>query len=366
MEFFDRKEEVIDIELTQYGKHLLSLGKFKPNQYAFFDDDILYDIKYVVSGSEGSFDSTDKSALEERQNLTESRIKEVPRLKIQYNFSDRERRTGKSQTDYQSDCGPVLSTEAYVLDLVDEMKIQSEEIVTELNLDLEAPGTEEEEAFEEQQLTSLNKMLESDSLKGWLSELNDLINLSNKTNNFGLYSAAASAYDCLYQKSLSDIKYFPYSPPLGNSSLSKKYTPAWSIKFLNGELLNDTSKWNGTTLYYSGSNFSTMKIPQLETRIQHETYIAKFGQDDTLVRDYSVDNILFSDGELDTVKFVDNTIFQVKTDYLLFDINELNTDFIKDNFEVEVFKVQEKVDKEAAFAFVHVKSYTKNYTPQDV
>ena len=31
MGFFDRKEEVIDIELTQYGKHLLSLGKFKPH-----------------------------------------------------------------------------------------------------------------------------------------------------------------------------------------------------------------------------------------------------------------------------------------------------------------------------------------------
>ena len=42
MNFFNQKDEVIDIELTQYGKRMLSLGKFKPAHYAFFDKDILY------------------------------------------------------------------------------------------------------------------------------------------------------------------------------------------------------------------------------------------------------------------------------------------------------------------------------------
>ena len=50
MEFFNRKEEVIDIQLTQYGKHLLSKGKFRPSLYAFFDDDVLYDIEYASGG----------------------------------------------------------------------------------------------------------------------------------------------------------------------------------------------------------------------------------------------------------------------------------------------------------------------------
>ena len=35
MEFFDQKEEVIDVQLTQFGKHLLSKGRFKPEYYAF-------------------------------------------------------------------------------------------------------------------------------------------------------------------------------------------------------------------------------------------------------------------------------------------------------------------------------------------
>ena len=42
MGFFDKKEEVLNIELTPYGRKLLSQGKMKPYCYSFFDDDILY------------------------------------------------------------------------------------------------------------------------------------------------------------------------------------------------------------------------------------------------------------------------------------------------------------------------------------
>ena len=42
MEFFDKKEDVIDLQLTQFGRHMLSKGKFKPVFYSFFDDNILY------------------------------------------------------------------------------------------------------------------------------------------------------------------------------------------------------------------------------------------------------------------------------------------------------------------------------------
>jgi len=43
MEFFNKKEEVMDIQLTSYGKELFSKGKFKPVYYSFFDEGILYD-----------------------------------------------------------------------------------------------------------------------------------------------------------------------------------------------------------------------------------------------------------------------------------------------------------------------------------
>jgi hypothetical protein len=72
MEFFNRKEEVVDIQLTQFGKHLLSKGQFKPTYYNFFDDDVLYDGGY--------------GDIIELQKDTEDRIKETPRIKTQHVF----------------------------------------------------------------------------------------------------------------------------------------------------------------------------------------------------------------------------------------------------------------------------------------
>jgi hypothetical protein len=60
MTFFNKKEEVIDVQLTSEGRRLLSQGRFKPTYYEFYDDDIIYDIAYT-SGSE-------------IQNLTQDRI----------------------------------------------------------------------------------------------------------------------------------------------------------------------------------------------------------------------------------------------------------------------------------------------------
>jgi hypothetical protein len=47
MLFMNKKEEVLDIELTPHGKYLLSLGKLKPVYYSFHDSNILYDGRYA-------------------------------------------------------------------------------------------------------------------------------------------------------------------------------------------------------------------------------------------------------------------------------------------------------------------------------
>jgi len=80
--FFDPKEEVLDIELTLHGKRLLQHGEFKPAAYAFFDDDIIYDTRYVSSNA-----SEEPYRMLEHQNESETRIQdETPRLKIQHVF----------------------------------------------------------------------------------------------------------------------------------------------------------------------------------------------------------------------------------------------------------------------------------------
>jgi hypothetical protein len=47
MTFFNKKEEVLDVQLTAEGRRQLSLGTLKPMYYAFYDDDVLYDSSYA-------------------------------------------------------------------------------------------------------------------------------------------------------------------------------------------------------------------------------------------------------------------------------------------------------------------------------
>lgn len=70
MLFFNKKEEVIDVQLTPFGRHLLAKGKFKPKYYCFFDDDILY--------------NSERIGVPESQNDSQVRIlEETPKLKTQ-------------------------------------------------------------------------------------------------------------------------------------------------------------------------------------------------------------------------------------------------------------------------------------------
>ena len=52
MTFFNKKEEVFDVQLTSEGRRQLANGKFKPRYYAFYDDEILYDVGYAGSTEE--------------------------------------------------------------------------------------------------------------------------------------------------------------------------------------------------------------------------------------------------------------------------------------------------------------------------
>lgn len=89
MTFFDKKEEILEIKLSSYGKQKLAAGTFKPVYYAFFDDDILYD---------GA-----RANIVEDNNDIEPRIQEnSPSLRVQTSFTDLERRIMKQTHDLSS------------------------------------------------------------------------------------------------------------------------------------------------------------------------------------------------------------------------------------------------------------------------
>jgi|2_EtaG_2_1085320.scaffolds.fasta_scaffold00717_8 hypothetical protein len=85
MEFFNKKEEVLDVQLTEYGKYLLAQGRMKPAFYAFYDEEILYDVAKVASSNEGVRVEDPKDA--------DRRIRyETPNLKPQSNTTGVETR----------------------------------------------------------------------------------------------------------------------------------------------------------------------------------------------------------------------------------------------------------------------------------
>jgi len=96
MKFMNKKEQVLDIQLTPYGEYLISQGRFKPEYYSFYDDNILYESQYA-----GYADS---------QNNIEPRTQEdTPQLETQVVFSDREGFVKRALADVDTVVGATIT-----------------------------------------------------------------------------------------------------------------------------------------------------------------------------------------------------------------------------------------------------------------
>lgn len=225
MEFFDKKEEVIDLQLTQYGKYLLSLGKLKPVYYAFYDDGIVYDSEYA--------------GFTEDQNDAEDRIQNnTPNTKTIHNFHS-----------IEDDLARAVET-----------KNSGDEALAQLML---------------QQTPEKSQVL---------------IN------------------------------------PLANSELATNKAPAWSINLLSGEILTGSTT---STLTLSSSN-TVLNIPQIEVEI-------KYGVTPSLT-DSSTDD---QSSNFDVRVYEDGSYFLVNKEDLIFQIIEENVPHGNDNFEIEIFALED-------------------------
>jgi hypothetical protein len=91
--FTNKKEQVFDLQLTSYARYLMSIGKFKPAYYSFYDDNVLYDKKYANS-----------SSANEEQNDVNTRIKDntqyLESLVLFRDTEDTFNRSNDSSIDY--------------------------------------------------------------------------------------------------------------------------------------------------------------------------------------------------------------------------------------------------------------------------
>ena len=240
MVFLD-STRVIDFQLTQYGKYLLSVGKMKPVYYAFFDDEVLYDSRFA--------------GYEESQNETQDRIiKNTPILETQYVFSGRE--TEKNRTN------------TYVRATAD--------------------------------------------------------------------SAGAFDTDTIISLQPTKERHYALANSLGTIRLDSDNIPAWSVGALKGEI--------SSSLQYKQGDHLTTRIPQID----FEPISYKMTVEQEAPNEENDDLVLIDDEEPDsemdldsfTRKFKDGSFLKVYKDFVLLEVEEINTYFKNDNFDVEVYMIE--------------------------
>lgn len=261
MSFFNKKEEVIEVILTSYGKYKLSRGEWKPEYYAFFDEDVLYDSRYA--------------GYSEISGTTEARIQEsTPSLRAQTSYSDLPKQIKKLERAKQTGA-------------------------------------------------KLNR------------------------GQGKIYANALRATTTVA----------PYMLPLGNSSVTSEknlYAPAWEIKALKND-------FTASMAFVSSSYDTIVRIPQLKIEIPYETEIhnkeagdggawgSEQGHDSTEFNDDGMDGEALpgtglSEDMLSMVQFEDGSFLTIKNDYLVLEVNEMNSAAAVDQFFVEVWEVEKDED----------------------
>ena len=314
MEFFNRKEEVLDIELTQYGKYLLSIGELAPAYYAFFDDDVIYDTKY--QGDPPKSDHTGFSGPSENQKDSEDRIKSTPRVKVQHNFQTVEKTSSQ------------IAVDSYYEDPFVKNKPKGTAV-----LDLGGGN---------------QGNLDGSGINGTVGG-NDYFGSGPNPSGqalpkdvFGNYLR----YKFPYPKNLKDMM-FGHILPLGTSKYNSIYAPAFQANFIKGSLQPKAS------INHDSGSFGIKKIPQIEMEVTFNTSIEQKKNNTT--NNFDVEDVTTYKDNDPTVTvglngpagnpmiskvYGDGTFVKVVEDYILLDLQEVNSIVAKDGFELEIFEIE--------------------------
>ena len=392
MTFFNRKEEVIDIELTQYGKLLLAKGKFKPKKYAFFDDDVIYDAQYMTPTDPTSV----SNPIAENQNDAGTRIKEAVRGRAQHNYGSAYNLGEIEEGEHnvlmsvgtQNLVGVIMpekilseakkvykyqETFAYVStgngkkakQTIEQWVPSMLEIIGKNIKAAGAPilptGVTGDSFYEEQTGATVIPNSTEFKVKVTMGTWNNTTQTYNFGNPFITVSKHISQF---VQKFVSETTFetmefgkgrtvfdhdiYYEGLPLGSAELQNQKLPAWEILALNQKELNLRSLTldlmaappgnkpldSFNTKFYA---YGDLPIPQISADIKIKA----------LVDDSKTINRLEED-IVETQIVTDGFIMRVKNDYLLLMIDEKNTYFENENFSIEVFEMEDNIKPASA------------------
>lgn len=341
MEYFDKKEDVMDLELTPFGEALLAKGDFKPEYYAFFDDEVLYDANYA-------------SITTEKQNQTKKRIKETPRLMTQYQFRGSEFPKYITQKIIEQFPDVVTGTPA-------------------IPMTWPTKGTKKmcglidaKESFIKKAII-YSLILPSEEFQIWYKEkFGDC-----EVKAVGGHAGTCPPYECWDEPTINPGS--PGSPgkvvttpggmitehlypnpnfdgnalplPLGHCKHETEFAPAWDISFLYGRTTEPINMLTSTMHPY-------LRIPQINTKVIYESRVGPTDKTKE-VKEKVIRLTEYEEIHTYDYKFSDGTYIDFDEDYFVLDINEHNVPFNKENYEIEVFKIEKvpRLSKEGKAGF---------------
>lgn len=311
MGFLNQKEEVLDIKLTPTGERLLMLGALKPAYYAFFDDEVIYDAEYVDISNEA-------------QNDIETRIQDIPRNEVvRAKFSVEEQIAKGSEKSTPE--GGFLITEY--------------DIFQDWGIGWSAFGVlDPPQLFANSEAIVASDPMMHINFWGSL----DRHDPEAAWAHFNLDNSGLGTPDL--SQNFSNKYYFACKPLGTMDYASGDLYPKWNVQFLKAPL----RAWRKPTDPYPDDPLG--ESHELICNINYEFHVKAADLPEAVEADFDQEDPLDSlvlervGSSLEDMNATpisqDGSYIVVQDDYIFLKIEEENTDFLNDNFDIEIYKVE--------------------------
>ena len=309
--FLDKKEQVIDFQLTPYGKHRLSVGQLKPTYYAFFDTGVTYDSEYA--------------GFSEVQTKVHERIKtETQFIEGILLFEEAENTTPPS--DYIGE-GP----KSFIG--IDAPTITGMGFGPKSRLGI---GSVEYTEY----VQSLRDMI-GGVPGGYFESLSDEELLTTYATFVDPIYASTSLFDLdvMPKKYVPKPNVLSFESAIGNAAFegdNTQHAPAWKLLTCQGEITNvetkDTTEYNFTSASYD-NEVTEYNIPQVDIKAN---YTLEISSPSEILTEETPSNFVSETRPF----FGGDTIKLIKNDVMVY-AEEANTQLLTENFDIEVFEMIE-------------------------